>query len=296
MIVVDYNQTAIGSFMAEVKGRTDVEPNLDLLRHMILNSIRSYKMKWGDEFGDLVIACDNRQYWRRQVFPYYKAGRKVTREKSGMDWSSIFEAVNLIRDELDEVFPYPVINVDGAEADDVIGTLAAYSQTIGEPGPLFEDEITPEPFLIVSGDHDFKQLQKFSNVKQYAPAQKKWVKITEPAEVVLREHIIIGDKGDGIPNMLSADNVFVNGTRQTPIRKVKLNKWKNLPPEEWVTGEMSNGYVRNSTLVDLTKTPEDIKESIINSYKSQQGQDRRLLLDYFMRNKMNRMIDVIEDF
>ena len=264
MIVVDYNQTAIGSFMAEVKGRTDVEPNLDLLRHMILNSIRSYKMKWGDEFGDLVIACDNRKYWRRQVFPYYKAGRKVTREKSGMDWSSIFEAVNLIRDELDEVFPYPVINVDGAEADDVIGTLAEYSQTIGEPGPLFQDEITPEPFLIVSGDHDFKQLQKFSNVKQYAPAQKKWVKITEPAEVVLREHIIIGDKGDGIPNMLSADNVFVNGTRQTPIRKVKLNKWKNLPPEEWVTGEMSAGYVRNSTLVDLTKTPEDIKETIIN--------------------------------
>ena len=296
MIVVDYNQTAIGSFMAEVKGRTDVEPNLDLLRHMILNSIRSYKMKWGDEFGDLVIACDNRKYWRRQVFPYYKAGRKVTREKSGMDWSSIFEAVNLIRDELDEVFPYPVINVDGAEADDVIGTLAEYSQTIGEPGPLFQDEITPEPFLIVSGDHDFKQLQKFSNVKQYAPAQKKWVKITEPAEVVLREHIIIGDKGDGIPNMLSADNVFVNGTRQTPIRKVKLNKWKNLPPEEWVTGEMSAGYVRNSTLVDLTKTPEDIKESIINNYKSQQGQDRSLLLDYFMKNKMKQMIDVIDDF
>lgn len=295
MIVVDYNQTAIGSFMAEVRGRTDVEPNLDLLRHMILNSIRSYKMKWGDEFGDLVIACDNRQYWRRQVFPYYKAGRKVTREKSGMDWSSIFEAVNLIRDELDEVFPYPVINVDGAEADDVIGTLAEYSQTIGEAGPLFEDVVT-EPFLIVSGDHDFKQLQKFPNVRQYAPAQKKWVKITEPAEVVLREHIIIGDKGDGIPNMLSADNVFVNGTRQTPIRKVKLNKWKNLPPEEWVTGEMSAGYVRNSTLVDLTKTPEDIKETIINSYKSQQGQDRSLLLNYFMKHKMSRMIDVIDDF
>ena len=296
MIVVDYNQTAIGSFMAEVKGRTDVEPNLDLLRHMILNSIRSYKMKWGDEFGDLVIACDNRQYWRRQGFPYYKAGRKVTREKSGMDWSSIFEAVNLIRDELDEVFPYPVINVDGAEADDVIGTLAAYSQTIGEPGPLFEDEITPEPFLIVSGDHDFKQLQKWANIKQYAPAQKKWVKITEPAEVVLREHIIVGDKGDGIPNMLSDDDCFVEGKRQTPVRKVKLNKWKYLPPEEWVSGELAAGYVRNSTLVDLTKTPEDIKESIINNYKSQQGQDRSLLLDYFMKYKMKHMIDVIDDF
>ena len=126
-----------------------------------------------------------------------------------MDWNAIFDAVNLVRDEIAEVFPYPVIDVDGAEADDVIGTLAELSQTLGEPGPLFEDEIVPIPFLIVSGDHDFKQLQKYANVKQYAPAQKKWVKITEPAEVVLREHIITGDKGDGIPNMLSADDCFV---------------------------------------------------------------------------------------
>tara|TARA_B100000519_G_scaffold199308_1_gene210294 strand:- start:506 stop:1396 length:891 start_codon:yes stop_codon:yes gene_type:complete len=296
MIVVDYNQTAIGSFMAEAKGRGDVEPNLDLLRHMIINSIRSYNRRWGADFGELVIACDNRKYWRREVFPYYKAGRKATRQKSGMDWNAIFDAVNLVRDEIAEVFPYPVIDVDGAEADDVIGTLAELSQTLGEPGPLFEDEIVPIPFLIVSGDHDFKQLQKYANVKQYAPAQKKWVKITEPAEVVLREHIITGDKGDGIPNMLSADDCFVEGKRQTPIRKVKLNKWKYLPPEEWVSGQMAQGYIRNSTLVDLTKTPEDIKESIINNYKSQTGQDKSLLLDYFMRHRMKQMIDVIEDF
>ena len=119
---------------------------------------------------------------------------------------------------------------------------------------------------------------------------------TEPAEVVLREHIIIGDKGDGIPNMLSADNVFVNGTRQTPIRKVKLNKWKNLPPEEWVTGEMSAGYVRNSTLVDLTKTPEDIKESIIHSYTSQTNKAKEHLYEYFVEHNMNQMMENIEDF
>ena len=71
MIVVDYNQTAIGSFMAEARGRADVEPNLPLLRHMIVNTIRSYKKRWGDEFGDLVIACDNRYYWRRKFYPYY---------------------------------------------------------------------------------------------------------------------------------------------------------------------------------------------------------------------------------
>ena len=167
MIVVDYNQTAIGSFMAEVRGRSDVEVSIPLLRHMIVNTIRSYKAKWGKDYGDLVIACDNRHYWRRDFYPYYKAGRKATREASGMDWNLIFESLNMVRDELAEVFPYPVIDVDGAEADDVIGTLAELSQTIGEPGPLFEDEIIPEPFLIVSGDHDFKQLQKFPNVKQW---------------------------------------------------------------------------------------------------------------------------------
>ena len=161
MIVIDYNQVAIGAFMAEVRGRSDVEVNLPLLRHMIVNTIRAYNKKHREEFGELVIACDNRHYWRRKVFPYYKAGRKATRESSGMDWNTIFESLNTVRDELSEVFPYPVIDVDGAEADDVIGTLAEYSQTIGEPGPLFEDELVIEPFLIVSGDHDFKQLQKY---------------------------------------------------------------------------------------------------------------------------------------
>mgnify|MGYP003311737006 FL=1 len=190
MIVIDYNQVAIGAFMAEIRGRTDIDVNLPLLRHMILNTIRSYNKKHKDEFGEMIIACDNRHYWRRTVFPYYKAGRKSTREASGMDWNSIFDALNIVREELDEVFPYPVINVDGAEADDVIGTLAEYSQTIGEESPLFGD-ITPDPFLIVSGDHDFQQLQKFSNVKQWAPAQKKWVKIKQPASEVLLEHIIL---------------------------------------------------------------------------------------------------------
>ena len=189
MIVIDYNQVAIGAFMAEIRNRSDVDVNLPLLRHMILNTIRAYNKKHREEFGCVVIACDNRHYWRRKVFPQYKAGRKTTREASSLDWSEIFDALNIIREELDEVFPYPVINIDGAEADDVIGTLAEYSQTIGEPGPLFEDEVTPEPFLIVSGDHDFKQLQKYSNVKQWAPAQKKWVKLPEPAEQYLLEPV-----------------------------------------------------------------------------------------------------------
>ena len=295
MIVIDYNQVAIGAFMAEVRGRTDIDVNLPLLRHMILNTIRSYNKKHKDKYGEVIIACDNRHYWRRSIFPYYKAGRKSTREASGMDWNSIFDALNIVREELDEVFPYPVINVDGAEADDVIGTLAEYSQTIGEESPLFGD-ITPDPFLIVSGDHDFQQLQKYSNVSQWAPAQKKWVKIKVPASEILLEHIIRGDKGDGVPNMLSPDDCFVEGKRQKPIRKAQVEKWVKLKPEEWVTGDMASGYVRNSQLVDLTKTPQDIKDAIINSYEAQTNKDKSHLLNYFIKNKMKHMIDVIDEF
>ena len=150
MIVVDFNQTAISNLMAELRGRTDVEVNVPLLRHMIINAIRGYRNRFHEEYGEIVIACDNRRYWRRDVFPHYKASRKKARESSGYDWPSIFDALHMIRNELDEYFPYPFIDIDGAEADDIIGTLAEYSQTQTTPGKLFDEA---EPFLIISGDH-----------------------------------------------------------------------------------------------------------------------------------------------
>jgi hypothetical protein len=298
MIVVDFNQTAIANFMAEIGGRNtnNIEVDLPLLRHMIINTIRSYKVRFGSEYGEMVLAMDNRRYWRRDVFPHYKAHRKKGRDDSPLDWPAIFGALNTIRDDLSEFFPYPCIDVEGAEADDVIGTLAEYSQTKGEPQGLF-DEIEPQPFLIISGDHDFNQLQKYKNVKQYAPAFKKWVKIKESADQVLMEHIITGDKGDGVPNMLSPDDCFVTGTRQRPIKKKLLAEWKTKPPEEWVVNsEMAHGFNRNQLLVDLSKTPQEIKDSIINSYEAQQGGDRSQLLNYFIKNKMRGMMDVVTDF
>jgi len=297
MIVIDYNQVAIATFMSEIGHRpgSDIEVNLPLLRHMIINTIRSYKKRFGNEFGDIVIACDNRHYWRRKVFPYYKAHRKKDREKSDVYWNAIFDALSIVRDELAEYFPYPVIDIEGAEADDVIGTLAEYSQKLGEPDQLFS-EPTSVPYLIISGDHDFNQLQKWDNVKQYAPAFKKWVKLKEPVEKVLMEHIITGDKGDGIPNMLSPDDCFVEGKRQKPIRKTLLAEWKSKPPEEWVTGDMAHGYNRNRMLVDLTQTPQEIKDNIINSFEMQQGGDRSQLLNYFIKNKMKNMMEVLGDF
>lgn len=293
MIVVDYNQTAISSLMVNLGGRRDVEVNVPLVRHMIINALRSYRKKFGPEFGEMVIACDNRHYWRRQYFPNYKANRKKSRADSGFDWNSIFEALHLVRSELAEHFPYPVIDVDGAEADDVIAVLAEYSQTMNTDGLV----PSAEPFLVLSGDHDFNQLQKWSNVKQYAPVQKKFIKLTETPEAVLMEHIIMGDKGDGVPNILSGDDTFVNGDRQRPIRKDALALWKTQKPEDFINNdEMWRNFQRNRELVDLSRIPEEIKESIIDNYEMQTEGDRSGLLNYFIANRMTQLIELVDEF
>ena len=293
MIVVDFNQTAISNLMMEIGSRNDIEVQVPLLRHMILNSIRSYKQKFGKEFGEIVIACDNQNYWRREAFKFYKAGRKKAREASGLDWKQIFEALNLIRSEIDVFFPYKVINVDGAEADDVIAVLAEWSQTNDTNNVLFSE---PKPFLVLSGDHDFIQLQKYENVKQFSPIQKKYVKSDISPEKYLFEHIIRGDKGDGIPNVLSADDSIVTGTRQKAIRQDKLDIWYkdfDAMPQD---AEFKTNYERNRKLVSFDCIPPSIKESIINTYTDKPTKDKSQLLNFFVEHKMKNMLEVIEEF
>jgi len=293
MIVVDFNQTAISNMMMEIGNRKDIEVQVPLLRHMILNSIRSYKQKFGKEFGEIVIACDNQSYWRREYFKYYKAGRKKAREDSGLDWKQIFDALNLIRSEIDVFFPYKVINVEGAEADDVIAVLAKWSQTNDTSSVLFDE---PKPFLVLSGDHDFIQLQKYENVKQFSPIQKKFVKSDMSPEKYLFDHIIRGDKGDGIPNVLSADDSIVTGTRQKAIRSDKVDLWYKEPDEMPQDMDFKTNYERNRNLVSFDCIPQKISNAIINSFEDQPKKDKSKLLTFFVENKMKNMLELIEEF
>lgn len=293
MIVVDYNQTAISNLMAEVGGRNDIEIQIPLLRHMILNSIRGYKQRFGKEYGELVIACDNRTYWRKEYFPLYKAGRKKAREDSGFDWKLIFEALTMIKQEISQYFPYKVVDVDGAEADDVIATLAEWSQTNETQSILFDE---PKPFLIISGDHDFIQLHKYENVKQYSPIQKKFVRSDVSPERYIFEHIIRGDKGDGIPNVLSADDSIVSGTRQKPVSTKKIETWYKEPEEMPQDAEFKKNYDRNRNLINFNFIPKEIKTAIIDNYTNQPNKDKSKLLDFFVEHKMKNMLEVIEEF
>jgi hypothetical protein len=300
MIIVDFNQTAISSLMAELGGRTDVEINKDLIRHMILNSIRSYKVKFGPEYGELVIACDNRRYWRKDKFEYYKASRKKARAESGFDWKVIFDTLSEIRAELNQFFPYPVLDIEGAEADDVIAVLAQWTQTAGfkEPDGLF-GEPEPQPVLILSGDHDFIQLQKFKNVSQYSPIHKKWIKPDSTINSYLMEHICKGDKGDGIPNILSPDDTFVTEQRQKPITSKKLEAWQTIPIEEFTTKvdvETARNFQRNRYLIDFDYIPDTIRGRITDAWAGRTEKDKSQLLNYFMEHRMKNMIELLGEF
>lgn len=283
MIIIDLNQVMISNFMAQIGNHTNVEVEEGLLRHMILNSIRNYMQKFKSEYGEVVIACDDRKYWRREVFPYYKANRKKNREQSEIDWTAVFESLNTIRDELKTFFPYRVIQAEGAEADDVIGTLV---QEFGD---------TNEKILILSGDKDFVQLQTYMNVKQYDPTRKRWIQHNNPSRFV-KEHILRGDAGDGVPNFLSPDNCFVVGERQKPIMQKKLDTWVSQNPEEFCDSKMLRNYHRNKQLIDLSCTPAEVRERVLTQYTEQNGKDRKDLFNYFIDKKLKHLLESINEF
>ena len=283
MIIMDLSQVMISNLMIQLGNHTNADIEEDLLRHMVLNSVRAYNVKFKNEFGEMIIACDAGNNWRRQVFPYYKANRRKNREKSEINWTAVFETLNKVRDELKDYFPYRVIRVDGAEADDIIGTLA---QTYGN---------TNEKILILSGDKDFVQLQAYMNVQQFDPVQKKWRK-TNDVDKFIKEHIIRGDTGDGVPNFLSADDTFVVGARQKPISQKKLDQWLDTDPKEFCDEKMLRGYLRNQQLVDLNFIPPDIKKEVLVQYEQQAGKGRDKLFNYFIERRLKLLLESINEF
>ena len=278
MIFVDFNQVCISNIMQDIKNNSDIEENL--VRHMILSSLLMYKQKFGREYGELVICCDSPKSWRKDVFPFYKANRKSYRENSDFDWKKIFLILNKIRDELRESFPYRVIEVDGAEADDIIGQFSLNAT---------------EPVLILSSDKDFIQLQSNPNVKQYSIIQKKYLNGINP-DTYLKEHIIKGDRGDGIPNIISDDDTFVSEKRQNKLQKIKIESWIQMDPQEFCNDRMYRNYCRNEQLVSLHKTPSDIIDKIVDLYKNYKDNGRSKLFNYFVKHKLKNLMEHIQEF
>jgi 5'-3' exonuclease len=286
-ILVDFTQVVIGSLMVALNRGEDLDD--DLARHIILNNIRYYRARFTEDYGEVVICCDSRHYWRKDYFPNYKANRKVDRKKSEYNWDLIFETLNKIRDEIKENFPYKVIEVYGAEADDIIATLSKSEK---------------DNTIIISSDKDFIQLHS-DTIKQYSPVVKKFIDNKNPKQY-LKEHIIKGDRSDGVPNVLSADDTFISDKRQKPIRKTviaelleEMNRFEptllynivRCPKDTWI-----RNWQRNETLIDLTKIPQNLAFSIQQEFENVKTGKRENLFNYFITNKLTNLLDNIGDY
>ena len=285
MILVDLNQVLLAGLMAQIANQKNVKLEESLIRHMILNIIRSHLKNFRKEYGEVVLCSDNRKYWRKEFFPFYKAGRKKSRKNSDLDWHLIFDMLAKFKVELKENFPYKVIDVEGAEADDIIGTLV--------PRHIMNENI-----LIISSDGDFLQLQMYNgrskySVKQYNPTQKKFFISENPLDE-LKQKIITGDKGDGIPNILSPSDTFVREIRQKVMTEAKLTKFMSEHYTEYDENSKI-GFTRNQTLIDLRNIPGVIQSEIINKYEETVPVKGKLL-DYFIANKLFNLMEVIEEF
>jgi len=278
MLIIDYNGIAIGNIIAQ-----KLAPEEDLIRHMILNSIRMYKQKF-KEYGDVVIVADAGGNWRKDYYPEYKAKRKTSRDDDKRDWQEIFRITNTVREELAENFPYKMVHVWGCEADDSIAQIVMSTQEFGQY----------EPVMIISADHDFKQLQKFDNVKQFSPMTKKFVKEDNP-RLGLMEKILKGDSGDGVPNVLSDDKVFVENRKQNVLSAKK--KQALLEDPKALGEEVYRNYLRNKKLIDLSETPENVSKEIINIFMNQDPwHNKGKVFPYLVEKRCRLLIECVEEF
>ena len=282
MILIDFNGIAIGNVVVQ---RLSADENL--IRHMILNSIRMYRQKFHREYGEVVIVADGAGNWRKDAYPQYKASRKKSRDESSIDWEEMFRIINMIRDEIRDNFPYKVMHQYGCEADDVIAQIAMETQEFGKH----------EPVMIVSADKDFIQLQKYDNIKQFSPMTKKYVKHENP-RLYMMEHIFRGDGGDGVPNVLSDDNVFVEGRRQSPVTKKKIEAWLEAEDLQSAMGDdIYRNFLRNKKLIDLMETPQNIKTEIINTYESQDpSKNKSKVFNYLIQKRCKLLLESVQEF
>lgn len=299
MILIDFSQCAIANishFTDDLKkSKVNKEEAANIIRHAILSSIKHYKHKYHKEYGEIVIACDGRNYWRKEVFPLYKGSRKKNRDKSDLDWNIIFEIIGEIRDDIKEHFPYRVIHVDRAEADDVIAVMCKWTQNNGmiDHG-VFEEQ---QPVLIQSADGDFKQLQKYKNVKQWNPMLKKFV-VSKNNKEELIEKICTGDTGDGIPNICSADETLITeGMRQRPFAKKRFAEFYEKGIEACIDKQERQRYERNEKLISFDHIPEDVAQSIINAYiDSKPKGDKMSVMNYLIKHKCRMLLQDLESF
>ena len=295
---MDFNQVALANifqFQSDLKKSSNNPEAANIIRHAVITGIKSFKKAYGAKYGEVVIACDGKNYWRKSIFPYYKAGRSKARSRIDIDWDVVFGTIDSVREDLHNYFPYRTIHLDTIEADDIIATLCKWTQTNGHVDRgMFEEKQT---VLIVSSDGDFKQLHAYDNVRQWSPTQKKFVNSPHPKSELL-EKIATGDSGDGIPNVLSSDDVLVTeGVRQKKMMKSRLEQFTERGRDACVTDEERRNWDRNNQLINLATIPAEIEQKIVDTYVNNRPKgDKMSVYEYLVKHRMRLLLSDVDEF
>lgn len=279
MILVDMNQISISHLMMRKKIEDGI--HINSVRKSIIRVLGRIHNKYRREYGEMVLCYDDKDYWRKEVFPYYKKNRKEEREKSSVDWDTVFSVLNKIRDEIRINFPYKVIQVHGAEADDIIATLCLHNS---------HREIS-DKVLILSADKDFIQLHKYDFVKQYDPINNRWIQTDNPI-FYLQEHIIRGDRSDGIPNILTCDDAIVSHKNQKKMSKEKIQSLASMDPETFSNFVRIRNWKRNAQLIDFQYIPQEVRDRILTSYHKNII-PKTISIEYFSTHQIS---DILTEF
>jgi 5'-3' exonuclease len=285
MILLDYSAVAIASMMIAMK-KDGERLTEQFALHMILNSIRKSYKQHKNDFGTMVICCDSSKNWRKDIFPLYKYKRRKDKKDSGVEWGLIYNCLNFVKEELRSGFPYLVIEENGCEADDIIGTLARYATDISKPT------------VIISNDKDFVQLHS-KYVCQWRPIEQAFVRNVDPSKF-LKELIIRGDTEDGVPNIKSPDDIFtIEGKRQSPIYTKDIDKWLEDDDNTFLEENelWKRNYERNRALIDLTMTPKNNEVCIIIAFEhGRQRANKPKMTKFFMKHRLRYLHKKINDF
>lgn len=299
MIAIDYSGVAIAAITGFKEDLKKDEAHVeDLIRHVVLSTIKGYKKKFSREYGnEIVIAVDSAPYWRKEIFPHYKAGRKKAKEESDIPWKLIYKYMDLILQEIREYFPWKVIAVPGAEADDVMAVMAMYVAIDNAKTDLLDVGNSTEKTLIISSDKDSRQLMTDPNIRVWSPYTQTFAKIETTAKMYLRELILTGDRSDGIANVWSPSDSFVTDTRQKPATQKKMQPLlEAVNMLDVADEEVKKRIIENTRLISFSFIPKRIKDAIIDAYQVQPSGTKMKIFKYLASKNMKRMLDEVDQF
>lgn len=339
MVVVDFSHLSMRNLYvaisqarpSKVDGQYVTSEFMTFYKHLMFQSLRHISDKF-HSYGEIVLALDTTSNWRKEIYPQYKGHRKKDRDESDVDFSSFFEEVEKFIDVLREYFPYKVIRVERAEADDIVGVLCK------KYAPY-------EKIIAVSSDKDFKQIIEYG-AELYDPIKRQKIKMTvEELKEWKLIHILIGDDSDNIPHIkrgtqftdtflayLKNNSIFIKDPEEfnelsisddlygkfdiykknkkgevlTELDIFKATPFGEAGAKKFITDIRENlkenkifiqNFKRNKALVLFDSIPEDVSESILTTYQELEFlYDPNMILKYLTENSLTTHLMNITDF